>query len=394
MSDCCPPNRLDEERAVRERYSAGAQAREAALCCPVDYDVKLLEVIPQEVIERDYGCGDPTKHLREGETVLDLGSGTGKACFMAAQVVGAEGRVIGVDVNDDMLAVAREAAPVVAERIGFSNVEFRKGKIQDLKLDRERLAAWLAERPVTDEASLQALEEESARLRREMPLVPDDSVDVVVSNCVLNLVRPEDKAQLFEEIFRVLKPGGRAVISDIVSDEDIPAHLQADADLWSGCISGAYREDSFLDAFEEVGFHGLAILERQAEPWQVVEGIEFRSLTVQAWKAAPGLGLDRGHAAVYRGPFAAVTDEEGMVYHRGRRMAVCERTFERLGGDAYSGHFDRLAPATPIPEDEAEPFDEDGAGLLRPASASKGGAAAASSGCCTPAPEPKSGGCC
>ena len=102
---------LETESVVKERYGAGAQAVEAALCCPVDYDPKYLEVIPAEVIEKDYGCGVPSKYVRPGETVLDLGSGTGKICFIASQVVGAEGKVIGVDMTDDMLEVARRNAP-------------------------------------------------------------------------------------------------------------------------------------------------------------------------------------------------------------------------------------------------------------------------------------------
>src|ERR1700750_3260319 len=123
------------ESAVRERYAAGALFTEARLCCPVDYNAEFLRVIPQEVIERDYGCGDPSKYVRRGETVLDLGSGTGKICFIASQVVGPEGRVIGVDMTDEMLEVARRNAPVVAQRVGHANVEFRKGRIQDLALD-------------------------------------------------------------------------------------------------------------------------------------------------------------------------------------------------------------------------------------------------------------------
>ncbi len=385
----------DPERAVRERYSAGAQAREAALCCPVDYDTRLLEVIPQEVIDRDYGCGDPTKHLLAGETVLDLGSGTGKACFMASQVVGADGLVIGVDVNDDMLAVAHAASPVVAERIGYGNVEFRKGKIQDLTLDRAKLSTWIAANPVSSDEHLLALEEETGRLRREEPLVESDSIDVVVSNCVLNLVRPEDKDRMFHELFRVLKRGGRAVISDIVSDEDIPAHLQADPELWSGCISGAYREDGFLEAFEEAGFHGVEILERQAEPWQVVEGIEFRSLTVQAWKDDEGSRLDRGHALVYKGPFTAVQDEGGTVLYRGQRTAVSDRTFERYAGRAYRDHVEVIEPADLVPVDEASEFPRGGQGAQRPAAESKGAGLSGSDagGCCSPSPKADSG-CC
>src|SRR5215213_6229388 len=137
------------ETAVRERYAAGAQKAEEKLCCPVDYNPEYLKAIPPEVIERDYGCGDPSKYLRAGETVLDLGSGTGKICFIAAQVVGREGKVIGVDMTDEMLDVARRNAPIVAERIGYANVEFRKGRIQDLALDLEQLDQELRALPIS-----------------------------------------------------------------------------------------------------------------------------------------------------------------------------------------------------------------------------------------------------
>ncbi|MDQ3120796.1 MAG: methyltransferase domain-containing protein, partial [Verrucomicrobiota bacterium] len=186
------------ETAVRERYAAGAKAQQAKLCCPVDYNPEYLKVIPQEVIERDYGCGDPSKYLRKGETVLDLGSGTGKICFIAAQVVGPEGRVIGVDMTDEMLNVARSNAPVVAERIGYRNVEFRKGRIQDLALDLEKLDQELKARPITDAASFLRADEIAQELRVKHPLVASDSVDAVVSNCVLNLVEAKSKRQLFE----------------------------------------------------------------------------------------------------------------------------------------------------------------------------------------------------
>jgi ubiquinone/menaquinone biosynthesis C-methylase UbiE len=363
---------LNVHEAVRDRYGAAAQAREEALCCPVPYNPALLAVIPEDVIARDYGCGDPARYVREGETVLDLGSGGGKACFMAAQVVGATGRVIGVDMTEDMLALARGAAPVVAERIGYANVEFRRGRIEDLALDLDALDRWLANHPVRAVSDLAALDAETARIRREVPLVADDSVDIVVSNCVLNLVRPDAKRQLFGEIFRVLRRGGRAVISDIVGDEDVPAALQADAELWSGCISGALREDAFLQAFEDAGFYGIRILDRGADPWRTVAGIEFRSLTIEAWKGKEGPCIDRKHAVVYKGPFRQVVDDDGHTLRRGVRTAVCEKTFALLTREPYA---DVIVPVPPLslPSlEESRPFPCDGVARVRHPRETKG----------------------
>ena len=275
---------LGTEAAVGKRYAKAAQKAEQSLCCAVSYDAELLANIPQEVIEKDYGCGDPSRWLREGETVLDLGSGTGKICFIAAQVVGPSGRVIGVDMTDEMLEVARRNAPLVAEKIGYSNVEFRKGRIQDLALDVELFDREIRARPVKNLQEWLALEETANRLRRESPLIASESVDVVVSNCVLNLVEPRAKLILFAEIFRVLRPGGRAVISDIVASKSVPVVLQNDPELWSGCISGAMTEGAFLKAFSNAGFEQVEVAERGAEPWRVVEGIEFTSVTVSAAK--------------------------------------------------------------------------------------------------------------
>ncbi len=247
------------ESAVKERYAAAAVLTEAALCCAVEYPRQYLEVIPEEVIQKDYGCGDPSRHLQPGETVLDLGSGAGKTCFIAAQIVGSAGKVIGIDMTDEMLDVARRNAPIVAGRLGYANVAFRKGRIQDLALDLDRLDRELAKHPITSAAAF--------------------------------LAADKSKWQLFTEIHRVLRNGGRAVISDIVSDKPVPDHLQRDAQLWSGCLSGALTEGGFLKAFADAGFVGIRSLARTERPWRVVEGIEFRSLTVVAYKAGP-VGLD------------------------------------------------------------------------------------------------------
>jgi SAM-dependent methyltransferase len=345
------------EKNVRERYSAGAQTRVAELCCPVDYDPRYLEVIPAEVIERDYGCGDPSKHLAAGETVLDLGSGTGKICFIASQVVGAEGRVIGVDMTPDMLEVARRNAPLVAAKTGFANVEFRRGRIQDLALDLDRLEEELAALPIDSVDRLLAFEEHAERLRREEPLIAGESIDVVVSNCVLNLVEGGLKEQLFAELYRVLKRGGRAVISDIVCDEECPQSMQDDPELWSGCISGALTETGFLAAFEIAGFHGIHILERQVEPWQTVEGIEFRSLTVEAFKGKEGPCWERHQAVIYKGPFKEVVDDDDHRMTRGERYAVCDKTYSLYRQEPYREFFEFVDPLVEIPLAEAAPFD-------------------------------------
>ncbi|MFQ5525281.1 MAG: methyltransferase domain-containing protein [Thermoanaerobaculia bacterium] len=345
------------EKVVKDRYAEGAQSQVVELCCPVDYDPRLLEVIPKEVLERDYGCGDPSRHLEAGETVLDLGSGTGKICFIAAQVVGSEGKIIGVDMTPEMLAVARKAAPVVAERLGFANVEFRRGRIQDLALDWDLLEQELRSHPITNAESLFAAQHRADELRRDTPLVADTSIDVVISNCVLNLVENAKKGKLFREIYRVLRNGGRAVISDIVSDEAVPLAMQKDPELWSGCISGAFTEAGLLRAFEEAGFHGIRILERDSDPWRTVEGIEFRSLTVEAFKGKEGVCLERNQAVVYRGPFKEVLDDDNHRMERGRRYAVCDKTYRLYCRAPYAEFFDFVDPREEIPLDQAEPFD-------------------------------------
>ena len=355
-----------QEKAVKQRYSAAANAPEAALCCPIDYDTRYLHIVPQEVIDKDYGCGDPSRHLHPGETVLDLGSGAGKICFIAAQIVGPQGKVIGVDMTDEMLAVARRNAPVVAERLGYANVEFRKGRIQDLALDLERLDSELKKHPITDATSFLAADELAEKLRVRHPLIPSDSIDVVISNCVLNLVEPKSKRQLFAEIFRVLRKGGRAVISDIVSDEAVPEHLQNDPKLWSGCISGAFTEEGFLSAFAEAEFYGLQILKRDEKPWRTVEGIEFRSVTVQAFKGKQGACYERGQAVIYLGPFKEVLDDDNHRMERGRRYAVCDKTYQLYRKEPYRQFFTFIEPLHEIAVEQAKPFDCTGTRLRHP----------------------------
>ena len=347
----------DIETAVRERYGAASKMKQEALCCPVEYDPRYLRILPDEIIERDYGCGDPSAFVKAEDTVLDLGSGGGKICYIAAQIVGAEGKVIGVDTNTEMLALANKYRAEMAEKIGYGNVEFRYGRIQDLRLDLKLVDEYLRENPIKTADDFFAYETFVAQSKAEKPLIADDSIDVILSNCVLNLVRAEDKEQMFAEMFRVLKRGGRVAISDIVADEDIPVHLQNDPELWSGCISGAFREDLFLKAFEKAGFYGIEIVKRDEKPWRVVEGIEFRSVTVTAYKGKQGACLERNQAVIYKGPWKKVFDDDGHVLERGERMAVCDKTFQIYSKEPYQQDIIAVEPIENILLDAAKEFD-------------------------------------
>lgn len=356
-----PNNNLtyDIENAVLSRYQAGAQEHEPSLCCPTEYqDVQYLDVIPDEILTKDYGCGDPTRYAQTGDVVVDLGSGAGKNCYMVAQKVGKTGKVIGVDFNDVMLNLARSYQQDIGDKLGYHNTAFVKGKIQDLKLPLDLLQTWLANNPITSIEQISHYEAEGDRLRRESPLIPDNSVDLVISNCVLNLVKPSDKQQLFQEIHRVLKKGGRAIISDIVCDEIPTDKIINDPELWSGCISGAFLEAEFLTMFENAGFYGVEILNRAEEPWQTIDGIEFRSMTVRAYKGKEGICLERNQAVLYKGPWQQVKDDDGHTYFRGERMAVCDKTFNILTAPngPYAHQFIPILPYEEISLETAKNF--------------------------------------
>ncbi len=368
---------MSVEAKVSERYAGGAKEVEASLCCPVDYDAKLLKILPQEIIDKDYGCGDPSRYVKKGDCVLDLGSGGGKICYMAAQLVGEEGSVIGIDMTDEMLALARKYQDEMASKLGGDRVDFRKGYIQDLSLDLQALQDLMMNKNVNENEIGQWKEKQ----KNEAPLVASDSVDLVVSNCVLNLVAEEHRTQMISEIFRVLKPGGRVAISDIVSDEIVPQHLRDDAHLWSGCISGAFQEKEFLEAFLKAGFVAVAYDKWDAEPWQIVEDIEFRSVTIMAFKPEEIPLLDKNQAVIYKGPFSEVRDDFDNVYPRGERIAVSDRTYRFLMDGDLSENFIGIT---------AKSFQENqkfckAVGTIRPASETKGGSHKGgneSSACC------------
>jgi ubiquinone/menaquinone biosynthesis C-methylase UbiE len=184
------------------------------------YDETAGAEVPEGAINASLGCGVPTAvaNLHEGETVLDLGSGAGADVLISASRVGATGRAIGLDMTDEMLDLARAHAA----QAGVENVEFLKGYLED------------------------------------MPL-PDQSVDVVISNCVINL--SGDKPQVLREAARVLKPGGRLAVSDVIADPDMDAETRADMAAWTGCIAGALTERQFRSALASAGFEDVTITE-------------------------------------------------------------------------------------------------------------------------------------
>jgi ubiquinone/menaquinone biosynthesis C-methylase UbiE len=358
----------DIESAVQEKYQVAARQVSVGLCFPAEYNKQDLQHLPEEIVQKDYGCGDPTRYVYAGETVVDLGSGVGKNCYIIAKKVGASGQVIGVDFNDEMLGTARKYLDKVGNELGYQNVRFVKGKIQDLKLDLDLTQAWLKAHSIASLEEIAKFEKECDRLRQQQPLIPDNSVDVVVSSCVLNLVRPEDKQQLFQEIYRVLKPGGRVVISDVVCDEDPTPEMLNNSELWSACISGAFREDTFLKMFDRVGFYGIEIIKRNPNPSEVIEGIEFRSVTVQAFKGKEGDCWECNQAVIYKGPWQQVRDDDNHVFKRGQRTAVCDKTYRILTSPKgpYYQDFYPVPPHQEITLEEALPFDCQGSSIRHP----------------------------
>jgi SAM-dependent methyltransferase len=215
---------------VRKAYAAVAARRssccdtKAVSCCDKSCDVPAENPVPEA--ELGLSCGNPVafSHLKKGDVVLDLGSGAGRDVFLAAQKVGSKGTAIGVDMTPEMLRLARRNAGKFRKATGLDNVEFRKGLIEKLPLE-------------------------------------DATVDVAISNCVINL--STDKPQVFREVHRVLKPGGRMIVSDIVLERALPAKLKADERLYSACIAGALLRRDYLAAIRAAGFETMKILSDQ-----------------------------------------------------------------------------------------------------------------------------------
>ena len=243
---------------VREKYGqaalrvhsggsscCGASARIDGSCCdPITsnlYDATQTSQIPEDAVRASLGCGNPTllAQLKEGETVLDLGSGGGIDVLLSAERVGPNGKAYGLDMTDEMLALARDNQ----RKAGVTNVEFLKGDIENIPL-------------------------------------PDNSVDVIISNCVINL--SADKSQVLREAFRVLKPGGRLAVSDVVLRDGIPDQVRKSVMLWVGCIAGALQDSEYVAKLTEAGFEAIDI-----EPTRI-----YRIEDARAFLTAEGIDVD------------------------------------------------------------------------------------------------------
>ncbi len=246
------------KNAVKARYSQIAERSQQSCCSScgcgigplaqteaIGYSGEDLERIPEESV-MGLGCGNPTAiaELKPGETVLDLGSGAGIDAFLAADKVGPNGSVIGVDMTEEMIDKAAD----IAKCNGYTNVEFRLGEIEELPVD-------------------------------------DSSVDVVMSNCVINLA--PDKAKVFREAYRVLRPGGRLSISDIVTDRALSDEMRNDLDAWAGCIAGALEQRQYLRIIKEAGFADLQVLssrEFYVQDSNNKKMAKLSSITIRAYK--------------------------------------------------------------------------------------------------------------
>ena len=254
----------DELRgSVEDFYRNAVKDPRADLCCPVKSteEKQMVSHIPQDVLNISYGCGSPvlSADIGEGKTVVDLGSGGGIDCFIAAKLVSASGSVVGIDMTDEMLEKAKNANQEVSENLGYDVVKFKKSYLEELKLEK-------------------------------------NFADIIISNCVINL--SSDKPKVFAEIYRTLKDGGHFSISDVVAHGDIPQEMKDDRELWGECISGALTEEEFISMCREAGFHGLNVTSRA--PYRDVDGLIFSSIVIHGYKAVKGGGGGGGRSATIK----------------------------------------------------------------------------------------------
>ena len=285
---------------IRSFYSNAAVSQQTGLCCPNEYKKELLSHIPQEVLEISYGCGSPIDqaNIKKGETVADLGSGGGIDCFIAAKMVGENGMIYGIDMTQEMLTVAQKNAYKVGKNLGYHNVEFKQGFLETIPIE-------------------------------------DSSIDIVTSNCVINL--STNKAKVFKEIWRILKPRGRFVIADIISEKPLPKNMRNNKKLWGECISGAFTLKGFLKTANKCNFIGLTV--RKDYLWKTVNGINFYSFILEGCKLDfPKASSSKTLTLVYTGPFTSIT-YEGSEYPVGVPIKVDENKAKFLNSGPFLNHF-------------------------------------------------------
>ena len=255
-------------------YSRATESLNTDILNPIHYPEEEISHIPREARVCSYGCGSPILDcsLSPGETMVDLGCGIGVECFIGAKKVGPQGLIIGIDMLPVMLNRARNTAEKVATVLGFNNVAFIRGLLEKIPL-------------------------------------PPESVDVVISNCVMNL--SPDKRQTFREVKRILKPGGRLCICDIVSEGNVPLEIQYNEKLRGECLGGAMKESELFALLEDLSFERIFVQKRFL--YRQIEGHNFYSLTYIAYKPK----LNCSQKVLYRGPFNAVITDDGQIIRKG-----------------------------------------------------------------------------
>ncbi len=309
---------------IKEYYGKilkGTQDLKTTACCTTEsfpeHHKEILATIDNEVLTKFYGCGSPLPVAIEGKTVLDLGCGSGRDVYLASKLVGPDGYVIGVDMTDEQLDVARRHVDSQMTKFGFSkpNVEFRKGYIEDLALAG----------------------------------IEDNSIDVVISNCVINL--SPDKSAVYSEIFRVLKPGGELFFSDVFADRRVPRELLEDPVLRGECLAGALYVEDFRRLLYELGCpdyrvvtgHDIEIENHEIE--RKVGMINFRSLTIRAFKldSLEDICEDYGQVATYLGTIAEAPHrfvlDDHHTFHTGKPMLVCGNSASMVQDTRFGEHF-------------------------------------------------------
>jgi len=318
MDDVKPASITESVREYYGRVLQSSADLKTSACCLAEtmprHVAEVLKDVHPEVRERFYGCGSPIPPAIEGATVLDLGCGSGRDCYVLSKLVGPRGRVIGLDMTEEQLAVARRHREHHARTFGWSNVEFTQGYIEDLA------AAGIA----------------------------DASVDLVISNCVINL--SPDKPRVFREIFRVLKPGGELYFSDVFADRRIPRELAADAVLLGECLGGALYVEDFRRLMAASGCRDARVVANtplalnNAEVERKAGFIHFSSMTIRAFKLElEDRCEDFGQVATYLGslpeaPHAFDFDDHHR-FETGRPMLVCGNTADMVGRTRYARHF-------------------------------------------------------